>query len=118
MAIKSGRVGVAPDQVDPYGRLQATDYLIELLREKLQTNQAEINALQLAREHILQELQLRPVITEPIIEKPITEEVAEETSEEDVSILKQSGASYVFREFSSNPNGKRIHETIQRQLLL
>lgn len=102
MAIKSGRVGVAPDQVDPYGRLKATDYLIELIREKLNISVGELNALHQAREHLLQELAERPVILDPVIDKPVIEEkpevetVAEETdktevtAEESVSILKQS----------------------------
>lgn len=35
MAIKSGRVGVAPDQVDAYGRVVASDYLVDQLKEVL-----------------------------------------------------------------------------------
>ena len=69
MALKSGRVGVRPDQVDSYGRLIPTDYLIDLLRDKLNTESAEVAALQLARQRFLEELE-RPVITpidDPII---------------------------------------------------
>ena len=67
MALKSGRVGVAPDQVDPYGRLQPTQWLIDQLRELLDTNEAEVSAQRIARQE-LQELHL----DEPIIQKPIT----------------------------------------------
>lgn len=35
MAIKSGRVGVRPDQVDEYGRVVASDYLVDQLKEVL-----------------------------------------------------------------------------------
>lgn len=66
MALKSGRVGVALDQVDVYGRLIPTEFLIDELRKILDTNQAEINALSLARQE-LAELGL----DEPIIQKPV-----------------------------------------------
>lgn len=69
MALKSGRVGVRPDQVDVHGRLIVTDYLIDILRDRLDTESAEVAALQLARQHFLEELE-RPVITpidDPII---------------------------------------------------
>ena len=78
MALKSGRVGVRPDQVDVYGRLQVTDYLIDELRKKLDVEEAEVNALQQARLHYLEELQ-RPVITDPVIDpKPFPQGNKEE----------------------------------------
>ena len=67
MAIKSGRVGVAIDQVDLYGRLIPTPYLISKLRELLDVEQAEVNANRIARQE-LAELRL----DEPIVQKPIT----------------------------------------------
>lgn len=83
MAIKSGRVGVAQEQVDVYGRLIPTEWLIDRLREILDTNQAEINALRLAREELARIELERPVIT-PIVEPPIEEESLE-TGVEEVS---------------------------------
>ena len=61
MALKSGRVGVRPDQVDPYGRLIPTDYLIDILRDMLDTEASEVRALQLAREKFLEEKE-KPII--------------------------------------------------------
>lgn len=61
MALNSGRVGVRPDQVDHYGRLIPTDYLIDILREMLDTEASEVRALQLARQRLLEERE-RPVI--------------------------------------------------------
>lgn len=86
MAIKSGRVGVAIDQVDLYGRLIPTPWLIEQLRELLEVEEAEVNANQLARQE-LAELHF----DEPIVQKPITpitpvmdlNEVEETQEEED-----------------------------------
>ena len=64
MALKSGRVGVRPDQVDHYGRLIPTDYLIDILRDMLSVEEAEAKALQMARQKYLEEKE-KPVI-EPI----------------------------------------------------
>lgn len=66
MAIRAGRVGVRPDQVDHYGRLKATEWLVEQLRDLLETNDAEISANMIAR----QELE-RLGLDETIIQKPI-----------------------------------------------
>ena len=72
MALKSGRVGVAPDQVDPYGRLQPTQWLIDQLRELLETADAELSAQRIAREDLH-----RIGLDEPIIQKPIVTPVVE-----------------------------------------
>lgn len=48
MAIKSGRVGVAPDQVDAYGRVVASDYLVDQLKEVLPTGVQEMEFITLA----------------------------------------------------------------------
>ena len=86
MAIKSGRVGVAPDQVDVYGRLQVTDYLIDQLRDILDVESAEVSALTNARlewerQNLLQTID-KPIITEPIDLEPrtVNEEVQEEVT--------------------------------------
>lgn len=99
MALKSGRVGVNPDQVDNYGRLIATDHLIEIIRERLNTNEAEVSALQLAREHALAELQ-RPVFNDKIysedlgsIADPPVEEAPVITVEEGVDDESRSSRS-------------------------
>ena len=92
MAIKSGRVGVAREQVDIYGRLIPTDFLIAKLREILDTNQAEINALSLARQE-LAELGLdEPIIQKPIpvIEEPLNVEVNDGTEVKQVRSKKRS----------------------------
>ena len=88
MALKSGRVGVAPDQVDVYGRLQVTDYLIEQLRDILDVESAEISALTNARlewerQNLLQPITPidNPIITEPIDLEPRT--VNEENVQEE-----------------------------------
>ena len=65
MALKAGRVGVAVDQVDPYGRLIPTAFLIDKLRELLDTESAELSAMREAREE-LKEIGL----DEPIVQKP------------------------------------------------
>ena len=66
MAIKAGRVGVAREQVDVYGRLIPTQYLIDELRKLLDVEAAEISAARIAREE-LERLKL----DEPIIQKPL-----------------------------------------------
>lgn len=94
MALKSGRVGVRPDQVDVHGRLIPTDYLIDRLRDELDTESAEVAALQLARQHFLEELE-RPIITpidDPIIE-PIDDPIIkgnESEVEENVTRSRKS----------------------------
>lgn len=81
MASRAGRVGVRPDQVDPHGRLKATDWLIEQLREILNSNAAEIHANQLARLEI-ERLELdKEIIQKPI--EPIVTPVVETQSEEE-----------------------------------
>lgn len=85
MALKSGRVGVRPDQVDAHGRLIATDYLIDILRDELDTESAEVAALQLARQHLLEELE-RPIITP--IEDPVIEPIDEPIIKEEESEVK------------------------------
>ena len=87
MAIRAGRVGVKPDQVDSHGRLKATQWLIDQLREVLDTNAAEISANQLARIeierlHLDDEIVQKPVIT-PVRPVDVTEEVSEETEVEE-----------------------------------
>lgn len=91
MAIRAGRVGVRPDQVDPHGRLKVTDWLIEQLRDLLDTNEAEIHANQLARLEI-ERLELdneiiqkpvEPIITpvvEPQVEEPVVETTVKKTT--------------------------------------
>lgn len=90
MAIRAGRVGVRPDQVDVHGRLVATDWLVDKLRELLNTNSAEISAnrearLELERLHLDTEIIQKPVITpvEPVLEPEVSlgkdTEQAEET---------------------------------------
>lgn len=82
MAIRAGRVGVRPDQVDPHGRLKATDWLIEQLREILNSNAAEIHANQLARLEI-ERLELdKEIVQKPI--EPIITPVDEIQTEEPV----------------------------------
>jgi len=82
MAIRAGRVGVRPDQVDPHGRLKATDWLIEQLRDILNSNTAEIHANQLARLEI-ERLELdKEIVQKPI--EPIITPVAEIQTEEPV----------------------------------
>lgn len=85
MAIRAGRVGVRPDQVDPYGRLKATDWLIEQLRDMLNSNEAEIHAYQLARLEI-ERLELDKEIVQKPIEpiEPIITPVDEIQTEEPV----------------------------------
>ena len=83
MAIRAGRVGVRNDQVDVYGRLVPTDWLIEELRELLDVESAELHALNNAR---LERLKDTIVVDKPIT--PITEPKADEsfnieTEEED-----------------------------------
>lgn len=84
MAIKAGRVGVREDQVDHYGRLKPTQWLIEQLRDILDTDAAEVTALRLAREELA-----RLGLDEPIIQKPIVTPVVDpesfhmETEEDD-----------------------------------
>lgn len=85
MAIRAGRVGVRPDQVDPYGRLKATEWLVDKLRELLDTNSAEIHANQLARLELErlkldEEIIQNPVIT-PIKPVEVIEEEAEVTED-------------------------------------
>ena len=75
MAIRAGRVGVRPDQVDPHGRLKATDWLVDKLRELINTNDAEIHANHLARLEI-ERLNLdNEIVQKPIVNpvKPIAE---------------------------------------------
>ena len=75
MAIRAGRVGVRPDQVDPHGRLKATDWLVDKLRELINSNDAEIHANQLARLEI-ERLNLdNEIVQKPIVNpvKPIAE---------------------------------------------
>lgn len=78
MAIRAGRVGVRPDQVDPHGRLKATDWLVDKLRELINSNDAEIHANQLARLEI-ERLNLdNEIVQKPIVNpvkpvKPVTE---------------------------------------------
>lgn len=81
MALKAGRVGVRPDQVDVHGRLLATDYLVDQLRELLESNEAELSALRLAREELAQLHLDEPIIQKPVI-TPIEEPVFEEETEE------------------------------------
>ena len=98
MALKADRVGVAVDQVDHYGRLIPTDWLISKLRGLLDTETAEINARRLAREEWE-----RIVIDHPVLpvepgfnvetketkeseepEEPVEPEEPEESEEEEV----------------------------------
>lgn len=90
MAIRAGRVGVRPDQVDVHGRLVATDWLVDKLRELLNSNRAEISAnrearLELERLHLDTEIIQKPVITpvKPVLEPEVSlgkdTEQAEET---------------------------------------
>ena len=90
MAIRAGRVGVRPDQVDVHGRLVATDWLVDKLRELLNSNSAEISAnrearLELERLHLDTEIIQKPVITpvEPVLKPEVSlgkdTEQAEET---------------------------------------
>lgn len=75
MAIRAGRVGVRPDQVDPHGRLKATDWLVDKLRELINSNDAEIHANHLARLEI-ERLNLdNEIVQKPIVNpvKPIAE---------------------------------------------
>lgn len=95
MALKSGRVGVAPDQVDLYGRLRVTDYLIEQLRDILDVESAEVSALTNARlewerQNLLQPITPidNPIITEPIDLEPRT--LSEEVQEENVTLKKST----------------------------
>lgn len=93
MALKSGRVGVAPDQVDLYGRLQVTEYLIEQLRDILDVESAEVSALTNARLEWERQNLLHPItpIDNPIITEPIDLEprtVSEEVQEEEVTPKK------------------------------
>lgn len=82
MAIKAGRVGVRTDQVDVHGRLKATDWLIEQLRNILNSNAAEIHANQLARLEI-ERLELdKEIVQKPI--EPIITPVDEIQTEEPV----------------------------------
>lgn len=81
MAIKAGRVGVRPDQVDVHGRLKVTDWLIDQLRDILDSNSAEIHANQLARLEI-ERLELdKEIIQKPV--EPIITPVVELQSEEE-----------------------------------
>ena len=96
MAIRAGRVGVRPDQVDPHGRLKATDWLIEQLREILNSNEAEIHANQLARLEI-ERLELdKEIIQKPIepiitpvdeiqVEEPVVETTVKKTTRKKAS---------------------------------
>lgn len=96
MAIRAGRVGVRPDQVDPHGRLKATDWLIDQLREILNSNAAEIHANQLARleierleldKEIIQK-PIEPIITpvvEPQVEEPVVKATVKKTTRKKAS---------------------------------
>lgn len=86
MAIRAGRVGVRPDQVDPHGRLKATDWLVDKLRELINSNEAEIHANQLARLEIERlnldnEIVQKPIVNpvKPVTEKENLEEVEHES---------------------------------------
>ena len=96
MAIKAGRVGVRPDQVDVHGRLKVTDWLIDQLREILNSNAAEIHANQLARLEI-ERLELdKEIIQKPIepiitpvdeiqVEEPVVETTVKKTTRKKAS---------------------------------
>ena len=81
MALKADRVGVALDQVDHYGRLIPTDYLIGKLRELLDTESAEISAQRLARQEWERIIIERPVT--PIVDPGFNIETLEESEEEE-----------------------------------
>lgn len=77
MALKSGRVGVRTDQVDVHGRLIPTDWLIGKLRDLLDVESAELNALNNARlERLKDQIIDKPIVTP--IEEPIKEKDEEE----------------------------------------
>ena len=83
MAIKAGRVGVRKDQVDVYGRLVPTDFLIAELRELLDVESAELHALNMARiERLKDKIGIDIPIT-PITEPKADESFNIETDEED-----------------------------------
>ena len=69
MALKSGRVGVRTDQVDVYGRIIPTDFLIEELRDLLDVESAELHALNNARlERLKDQIIDKPIVT-PVVGK-------------------------------------------------
>lgn len=87
MPLKAGRVGVRQDQVDVHGRLVPTDWLIDKIRELLNTNSAEVHANQLARQEI-ERLNLdKEIIQKPVVEpiEPIEESVVKKTTRKKVS---------------------------------
>lgn len=89
MALKSGRVGLSPDQVDVYGRLKPTEWLIDQLRDLLDTEAAEISAQRQAREELARIGLDEPIIQKPIVIEPIVIEPVEETVEE-APVVKKS----------------------------
>lgn len=77
MALKSGRVGVRTDQVDVYGHIIPTDFLIAELRDLLDVESAELHALNNARlERLKDQIIDKPIVTP--IENPIKEQDEEE----------------------------------------
>ena len=88
MAIRAGRVGVRVDQVDSHGRLKATDWLVDKLRELLNANDAEIHAnhlarLELERLNLDKEIEIKPIQPvepiKPVVETEQVEEVEHES---------------------------------------
>ena len=78
MALKSGRVGVRPDQVDVHGRLIPTDWLIGELRDLLDVESAELNALNTARlERLKDQIIDKPIVT-PIEDPNFRTEIEED----------------------------------------
>lgn len=84
MALKSGRVGVRPDQVDVHGRLIPTDWLIGELRDLLDVESAELHALNTARlERLKDQIIDKPVIT-PVEDPNFRTEIEEDDNGSEV----------------------------------